>query len=110
MKIRVMSDKITIDADHINSKNRLHTNADIVMYKGRVYLSTSTDRYWRDSWRGKVIELRNIEGRKILSVGDKEIDCTWVPGEIDLCIDVSQKVKDFYYKLQIKSKEFQSLF
>lgn len=104
MKINVSPDGIYIRASSINPENRIDTEANIVTYKERVYLSTPTNRYWIDSARGNVIELRNIEGKKLHSVGKKEVigwgtPVYWSTFEADGRI-VPKKVKEFYYKLE----------
>lgn len=73
MKITINGGNIWIDADHINPENRMHTDAHVCIYEGKVYLYTHTNRYWHNSSRGNVIELRNSQGKKVKEAGTKEI-------------------------------------
>jgi hypothetical protein len=73
MKITVDGGIIRIDAEHINPEKRIHTDARLCVYNEKVYIYTHTKRYWQNSARGNVVELRSKTGRKIKEVGSNEI-------------------------------------
>lgn len=102
-------DRIGIESSgSINPANRINTDAEICVddNNGRVYLFNTTNRYWHNSARGNVVELRNIKGEKIRDGGTKEITNWGTPQYWDYLKHedperkVPEKVKTFYFKLK----------
>lgn len=73
MEITIDGGNIWINAEHMNPENRIHTDGHICIYEGKVYLYNNTNRYWHNSSRGNVVELRNIKGKRVGEAGTKEI-------------------------------------
>lgn len=65
---------IWIEAGNINPENRINTDAQPVIYNEKAYIVTSTNRYWHNSSRGNVLELRNAYGKKLKEVGTNEVE------------------------------------
>ena len=65
--------EITLHGTNIAKEKQFNTDAGICIYGRGVYLYTRTNRYWHDSSRGNVIELRDAKGKKVKDVGTKEI-------------------------------------
>ena len=103
MKV-IKDNQLTIVASgSVNPANNFALNAGICLYNNRPYLYTSTNRYWQDSDKGNVIELRRSDGSKIKEVGIKEVT-DWSPQNWDTYVDlmkepVPKSVSDFYNKL-----------
>lgn len=106
MKIDV-GNEIWISGGGINPSTHINTDVGICMYKGRVYLYNRTNRYWHNSSRGNVVELRNYYGKKIKDAGTKEID-DYSPKYWEYMRlegrEIPQKVIDFYNKLKSYNK------
>ena len=100
----IKGDQLTVTASgSVNPANNFCLDAGICIYKGRPYLYTKTNKYWEDSSRGTVLELRKENGTKVKDVGSKEVT-DWSPQNWDTYEaltnePVPQSVKNFYDKL-----------
>lgn len=87
----------------VNPANNFYMDTGICLYNDKPYLYTKTNKYWEDSSRGNVLELRRADGTKIKDVGTKEV-IDWSPQNWDVYESlegksVPQSVIDFYTKL-----------
>lgn len=87
----------------VNPANNFYMDAGICLYNDKPYLYTKTNKYWEDSSRGNVLELRRADGTKVKDVGTKEV-IDWSPQNWDVYESlegksVPQLVIDFYTKL-----------
>ena len=103
VEVNVHGGDITLQGTNIDPEKRFYTDAGICVYGRGVYLYNRTNRYWHNSARGNVVELRNYQGRKVGEAGTKEIE-TYDPkywGDMERQgYSIPEKVKDFFNKVK----------
>lgn len=103
VEVDVSGGNIAIRGTNIDPEKRFYTDACICVYGRGVYLYNRTNRYWHNSTRGNVVELRNYRGDKVGEAGTKEIEdynpIYWGDMERQGYV-IPEKVKDFFQKVR----------